>query len=144
MNYLMKTIVLLHSNIPNTPHTKLFEIDGAMPLNVGDTFRYKASEPNKTAIETAQSKIKYIEENNQPHPSWGKYKIQDIQRKMDISRDHFEKWGEGVKFVVESKDVSVYRGSDFLNDNVINTTIYLYVDVYDESYIRNKKIEEVL
>lgn len=138
----MKTIVLLKSDIPNTPHTKLFEIDGALSLNVGDTFRYKAAEPSENTIEISQRKIKYIEENEDE--TWGKYKIQDIQRKMDLSRDHFEKWGEGTTLVVESKDVSVYRGSNFLNDNVINTTVYLYVDVYDESYIRNKNIEQVL
>lgn len=136
----MKTIVLLKSDIPNTPHTRLFEIEDTLPLNVGDIFTYRASEPSKNSIETAQRRIANFENPT----GWDKFKIQDIQRRMDMSHDQFEKWGSGVELVVDEKKISVYRGSDFLNDNVISTTVQLYVDIYNEAYIRNKRIEQVL
>ena len=131
----MTTKVILKGN----PDSIIFSIDESLPLNIGDIFSYKAAEPNERIIEKAIFQIKRFEESE-----WDKYKAKDIERKMSISRSHFEKWGAGVKFIIVNKEVSIYRSSDFLQDDVIKSAAYLYVEIYDESYIRNKKLEQIL
>jgi len=129
----MTTKVILKGN----PDSTIFSIDESLPLNIGDIFSYKAAEPNERIIESALFQIKRFEESQ-------KYKARNIEGKMTISRTHFEKWGAGVKFIIVNKEVSIYRSSDFLQDDVIKSSVFLYVEVYDESYIRNKKLEQIL
>lgn len=125
--------------LKGSPNVNIFDMDESLPLNVGDIFGYKAAEPNKSTIERAIYQIESFEKSE-----WDKYKGKIIERKMKAGQSHFEKWGEGVRFIIIDKEVSVYRSSNFLDENVLSASVYLYVDIYDEAYIRNKKIEEVL
>lgn len=131
----MTTRVILKGN----SNVDIFGIDGSLPLNIGDIFKYKAAEPSEHTIEKATFQIKHFENSE-----WDRYKAKDIERKMKNSLSQFEKWGEGVRLIVVDKEVSVYRNSNFLQEDVLSTFVYLYVEIYDEAYIRDKKLEQII
>jgi len=129
----------------------LFELNESLSLNKGDIFTYLAQEPNKKNIEVVNRKSGDGERAQNVFPQlekvmdiWSKFRIEDMQRKMKTSQEHFEKFGTGVKLIVIDKFVHVQRNPNFLEDNLFTTSTRLIVDIYDENFIRNKKLEQII
>ncbi len=126
----MRTTVILAGK-------NLFELNESLSLNKGDIFTYLAQEPNKKNIEVVNRK-------SIDGDIWSKFRIEDMQRKMKTSQEHFEKFGTGVKLIVIDKFVHVQRNPNFLDNHLFTTSTRLIVDIYDENFIRNKKLEQII
>lgn len=134
----MRTTVMMSSMATNSLAGKnLFELNESLSLNKGDIFTYLAQEPNKKNIEVVNRK-------SGDGDIWSKFRIEDMQRKMKTSQEHFEKFGTGVKLIVIDKFVHVQRNPNFLDNHLFTTSTRLIVDIYDENFIRNKKLEQII
>jgi hypothetical protein len=135
----MRTIVTINRK-------RLFSTDNILPLNVGDVFNYKCSKSRNLDIKVSNLTNKISSySSNEVRENQLNYLI----RNMMTIKEHEELYTNGsVKFIVVSKSIDLNHELDLnthslIKDDII-CTCYIDVELYDQSYIRNKKMEQIL
>jgi hypothetical protein len=135
----MATFVYFNRN--SIIHTK-----DDLNLNIGDIFDYDCSKISESDL------VKAIEIETRKFFT-GSEKIQNMQtasvtRKFNSLKEEEELFrNKNIKFIVVSKSKSIFHDLvDSLHDSYdsIEMNTRISVEIYDESYIRDKKLNELI
>jgi hypothetical protein len=130
---------------------RFFEAKGNLPLNIGDVFSYIGDETDYLS-----SKIDNITEriNQDPYSSDDSksYSLKHLSNSIERIKEHHEKYVNATdritKFIVVDKSVTFNHQMDLTNRGFIEDHIGCHcsidIELYDQSYIRNKKMEQLL